>query len=236
MGRSAPGRRLRVLFGWCQKTCQVAIRKTFIVLGHARSPTPSTMFSFLPFVLLLLASAAGYTKTSSFLGQTRNLTIMVSNDPNSRVTVAESGAAEIVFSNDMYASKGFDASDATKQPIGEEQGSCITVAGGNASVEYECSWTNSFDNQGSITVQGKWLYNVSNSNDQFEYGILAITGGTGSYIGAAGEVRVNCPEESEPSLAFCTYDFGWRSLFQSSDGEVDESSEDNENNNNEVED
>ncbi|KAJ1453859.1 hypothetical protein M885DRAFT_523061, partial [Pelagophyceae sp. CCMP2097] len=135
----------------------------------------------------------------------------------------------------MYASKGFDASDATKQPIGEEQGSCITVAGGNASVEYECSWTNSFDNQGSITVQGKWLYNVSNSNDQFEYGILAITGGTGSYIGAAGEVRVNCPEESEPSLAFCTYDFGWRSLFQSSDGEVDESPEDNENNNNEVE-
>jgi hypothetical protein len=126
----------------------------------------------------------------------------------------------------MYASKGFDASDATKQPIGEEQGSCITVAGGNAS----CSWTNSFDNQGSITVQGKWLYNVSNFT-----GILAITGGTGSYIGAAGEVRVNCPEESEPSLAFCTYDFGWRSLFQSSDGEVDESSEDNENNNNEVE-
>jgi len=83
----------------------------------------------------------------------------------------------LVFANDIY-----DAEDANL--IGSEQGSCIRVkpASGKDAVDglWECSWTVALA-AGSITVQGK-------SADDGAATTLSITGGTGEYADASGEM------------------------------------------------
>lgn len=75
----------------------------------------------------------------------------------------------LTFSNEV-----FDAADS--QPAGKSTGVCTrTVVG----VEWDCGWTLSLPD-GQITVQGPF-FDSSNS-------VLAITGGTGRYLDARGEM------------------------------------------------
>ncbi len=83
----------------------------------------------------------------------------------------------LVFANDIY-----DSEDANL--IGSDQGSCTRVkaASKKDAVDglWECSWTVSLAD-GNISVQGK-------SVDDGTATTLTVTGGTGEYSGASGEM------------------------------------------------
>ena len=75
----------------------------------------------------------------------------------------------LTFANDV-----FDASDATK--VGTDPGYCIRIT---APGSYECNWT-TFLEDGQITVEGPF-FDTSDS-------VLAVTGGTGAYRNARGQM------------------------------------------------
>ncbi len=78
----------------------------------------------------------------------------------------------LTFANDVY-----DADD--KNKIGTDQGVCFRTVVGKA---WECFWTISLE-KGQITVEGPF-------NDQGD-SLLAITGGTGEYSDAGGEMTLS---------------------------------------------
>jgi hypothetical protein len=77
----------------------------------------------------------------------------------------------LAFGNDVY-----DATDANV--VGSDQGSCVRTKPGKA---WECSFTTMLSD-GSILAQGPF-YDTEDS-------VLAITGGTGKYSGASGEMEL----------------------------------------------
>lgn len=76
-----------------------------------------------------------------------------------------------------FANPVFDAGNV--RPVGTDNGSCVRTAAG---VSYECAWTTSLAG-GSITVEGPFR----DAGDS----TLAVTGGTGRYRGAVGEMRLH---------------------------------------------
>ena len=90
----------------------------------------------------------------------------------------------LAFGNPIY-----DADNASQ--IGTDQGECFRSTPG---VSWECAWTVYLDD-GSITVQGPFL-------DSLEDSTLAITGGTGSYAGARGEMTLHARNEGGTELDF----------------------------------
>jgi hypothetical protein len=73
-----------------------------------------------------------------------------------------------------FANRVYDR--ANKRQVGSDQGYCIRTVVGKA---WECNWT-TFLKSGSITVEGKFS-DTGNT-------VLAITGGTGAYATARGEM------------------------------------------------
>ena len=76
-----------------------------------------------------------------------------------------------------FANKVFNAAD--KRKVGHDQGSCVRMVVGKS---FECTWT-TFLKKGQLTVEGPF-YDTKNS-------VLAITGGTGKYRNARGEMELN---------------------------------------------
>ena len=87
-------------------------------------------------------------------------------------TTGDSAGDILTFANEV-----FDAEDKVK--IGTDQGVCFRTVPGKA---YECFWTVNLK-KGQITVEGPFL----DSGDS----VLAITGGTGEYAGAQGEMALS---------------------------------------------
>jgi hypothetical protein len=73
-----------------------------------------------------------------------------------------------------FANKVYDS--ANKRQVGSDQGYCVRTVVGKT---WECNWT-TFLKSGSITVEGKFS-DTGNT-------VLAITGGTGAYASARGEM------------------------------------------------
>ena len=73
--------------------------------------------------------------------------------------------------------KSIDADD--KDKIGGDQGICFRTVVGKA---WECFWTLSLD-KGQLTVEGPFY----DSGDS----VLAITGGTGEFAGAQGDMLLS---------------------------------------------
>ncbi len=73
-----------------------------------------------------------------------------------------------------YANPVFD--EANEDQIGTDNGYCIRTEVGKA---YECAWTTTLED-GQIMVAGPFLDGADSAN--------AITGGTGAYAGATGEM------------------------------------------------
>jgi len=72
--------------------------------------------------------------------------------------------------------------EADKKQVGYDNGFCIrTVATGKT--EWECSWT-LFLNGSQVTVQGPYFDDGTDT-------LLTITGGTGSYTGAQGQMMLH---------------------------------------------
>lgn len=85
----------------------------------------------------------------------------------------------------------FDA--ANKTQIGSDQGYCVRTEVGKA---WECSWTNLLKD-GQITVSGVFY------DDQDS--LLAVTGGTGKYLGAKGTLKLHSRDAKSTAYTF-TFD------------------------------
>ena len=88
----------------------------------------------------------------------------------------------------------FDSTDATQ--VGTDQGSCIRITKsiGKNNSGWECEWTTFLeDGASSITVESPF-YDTG-------LGTGAITGGTGTYLGASGSLDLSCIETE------CTFTF-----------------------------
>lgn len=89
-----------------------------------------------------------------------------------------------------FANEVFDAQDANR--VGNDQGMCVRTVPGKA---WECFWTLFLD-AGQITVEGPF-YDAGDS-------VLAITGGTGAFANAQGDMRLS-PVGTEGTAYRFTY-------------------------------
>lgn len=87
-----------------------------------------------------------------------------------------------------FANPVFDA--ANKKQVGTDNGFCIRTVAGTA---YECSWTTSLAG-GQLTVEGPF----HDSGDT----TLAVTGGTGKYAGAKGEMLLHARDAKGSAYDF----------------------------------
>jgi len=102
-----------------------------------------------------------------------------------RITVVEHATTDAVTNGKKtdqagniltFANKVYNAADTKK--VGSDQGSCTRIVVGKS---WECMWT-TFLKKGQITVEGPF-YDTSDS-------VLAITGGTGAYKDARGQMKL----------------------------------------------
>jgi hypothetical protein len=95
----------------------------------------------------------------------------------------DSLANQLVFANPL-----FDAANAHQ--VGHDQGNCVRVTLGKA---WECYWT-AFLPGGQLTVEGPY-YDTGDS-------ILAVTGGTGRYRAASGELHLHARDARGSEYTF----------------------------------
>ncbi len=89
----------------------------------------------------------------------------------------------LAFSNAVY-------DEGNEAEVGANQGSCVRTVPGEA---WECMFTIILD-EGQLTVAGP-LYDAGPSE-------LAITGGTGAYATARGQMRLEATSETESRFTF----------------------------------
>jgi Allene oxide cyclase len=87
-----------------------------------------------------------------------------------------------------FANPVFDADD--KVEVGSDQGFCVRVVAG---ASWECFWTLMLKN-GQITVEGPFR----DAGDS----TLAVTGGTGAYLGARGSMSLHARDAAATSYDF----------------------------------
>jgi hypothetical protein len=92
----------------------------------------------------------------------------------------------LTFANPVY-----DASNKTQ--LGTDQGYCVRVAVGKS---WECFWTLVLK-EGQITIEGPFY----DSGDS----VMVVTGGTGKYLGAKGQMKLH-PRDAKGSSYDFTYD------------------------------
>jgi allene oxide cyclase len=126
---------------------------------------PMLKFSTVACALLLATPAFAATPIHVVEHAKTDATAHVGAKPDNRGDV-------LTFTNDI-----FDAANKTK--VGSDNGFCIRTAVGKA---FECLWTTSLAG-GQITVEGPFF----DAGDS----VLAITGGTGKYAGARGEMALH---------------------------------------------
>jgi allene oxide cyclase len=93
-----------------------------------------------------------------------------------------------------FHNKVYDEADAAV--VGSDQGSCIRITKflSNQKGSWECQWTTFLDSgASSITVESPY-YDTG-------LGVGAITGGTGTYVGASGSFDLSCTKTE------CTFTF-----------------------------
>jgi len=120
------------------------------------------------FALALLAAAA-----SASAGEVLSVVERADTD-----AVTDTGAkGDSVGDVLTFANPVFDKANKTK--IGTDQGYCVRTVVGKS---WECMWTLSLKD-GQLTVEGPFL----DAGDS----VLAITGGTGKYAGARGQMKLH---------------------------------------------
>ena len=87
-----------------------------------------------------------------------------------------------------FANELFDKENKTK--IGTDNGYCLRTVAGKA---WECAWTTSLKD-GQISVQGSFLDGMDS--------VLAVTGGTGKYKGARGEMKLHARDAKGSEYEF----------------------------------
>ncbi len=110
---------------------------------------------------------------------------------NTTRIITDVGAAGDILT---FANEVFDADD--KNMIGIDNGVCFRTSVPDVGTAWECFWTLALE-QGQLTVQGPF-YGAGNA-------LLAITGGTGEYAGAGGEMLLNDVSGGEGKAYSFTY-------------------------------
>jgi allene oxide cyclase len=112
---------------------------------------------------------------------TLNVVERATTDAVTKTGKGDDNAGDLLtFANEVY-------DEANEKLIGSDTGWCIRTVVGTS---WECSWTLTLPD-GQINVSGPFLDKADS--------VLAITGGTGSYAGARGEMALHArnPEGSE---------------------------------------
>ena len=136
----------------------------------------SNRSSLLPCLRLLCIAAAGFFATGqAAMAEPQEIKVVEHADTDAVTDTGDKGdtAGDIL----TFANEVFDADDKTK--IGTDQGHCIRTVPGKT---WECFWTLTLD-KGQITVEGPF-------NDTGD-SLFAITGGTGDFAGAKGEMALS---------------------------------------------
>jgi hypothetical protein len=127
----------------------------------------------------MLALAVGTVAASPFNGRGQRPTTFTVVERALTDAVVDLGASGdslgdlLTFGNPVYNA-------ANTVQIGTDQGECFRT---NPGVAWECTWT-TYLAKGSLTVQGSFPDSLADST-------LAITGGTGIYRGARGEMTLH---------------------------------------------
>jgi allene oxide cyclase len=120
-------------------------------------------------VILALVVNASAGPGDHHSGRTITVVEHATTDAVTNGTAGDDAGNILTFANDV-----FNAADTQK--VGTDQGSCVRIVVGQS---WECTWT-TFLPKGQITVEGPFY----DSGDS----VLAITGGTGAYRNARGEM------------------------------------------------
>lgn len=123
------------------------------------------------------AVLAALLALSAFRAQTDTMTITVVERATTDVVTETGDEGDSVGDILTFANQVFDA--ANEKQVGSDQGYCFRVEAGKA---WECNWTLFLD-EGQITVEGPFF----DTGDS----VLAITGGTGAYASAGGQMTLH---------------------------------------------
>ena len=96
----------------------------------------------------------------------------------------------LAFGNPIFDADNEDA-------VGRDQGYCVRT---NLGESWECNWTVIL-NRGSITVEGPFY-------DDLRYSEFAITGGTGAYRNARGEMTLHARDAAGTEFDFVYHIIG----------------------------
>jgi hypothetical protein len=142
----------------------------------------------LPFVAICVAGVVAGCGGDDSETTTMNLIEHADTDVVRHIGPAkeEDSAGDVL----AFANPVFDSSN--KKKVGTDNGACVRTAAGSA---FECFWTLTLDG-GQVTVQGPF-YDGKDS-------VLAITGGTGEYEDASGQMKLHArdPEETEYDFTY----------------------------------
>ncbi len=120
-------------------------------------------------VVLVIAVSASARHGQKHSGRTITVVEHATTDAVTNGKKGDHAGNILTFGNKVY-----NAGD--KRKVGHDQGSCVRIVVGKS---WECMWT-TFLSHGQITVEGPF-YDKGNS-------VLAITGGTGAYKKARGQM------------------------------------------------
>ncbi|MEH0573537.1 MULTISPECIES: dirigent protein [Streptomyces] len=123
--------------------------------------------------------------TSQHHGRTAAFTVLEHADTDTVVDLGPHGDSigdTLAFANPVYDTHGAQ--------VGSDQGSCVRTEVGRS---WECSWTTTLKG-GSLVVQGPF-HDTADST-------LAITGGTGKWRGARGQMHLHARDAKGSAFDF----------------------------------
>lgn len=148
-----------------------------IGIGRARARGVAVAFAAAMLALAaLLMFGAGHASAARAHRATSSTTVHVIEHAVTDTPVQSGGKGDKTGNLLTFHNKVFNTAD--RRQVGRDQGFCTRIVPG---ASYECLWT-TFLAGGQITVEGPFL-DKANS-------VLAITGGTGRYRDARGEMNL----------------------------------------------
>jgi hypothetical protein len=145
---------------------------------HPRRLAPLVIVATTTVAAVALLAAGGTIANAARAHKSAGSTVHVIEHAVTDTVVHSGGSGDKTGNTLTFHNNVYDTSD--KHKVGTDQGFCMRISPVDKS--WECFWT-TFLAHGQITVEGPF-YDNKNS-------ILAITGGTGAYRDARGQMDLN---------------------------------------------